>query len=150
MSAAFHWDGIAALIEQLQRLPVELVADASEIVHRAADDTRTEASAAYPSPRAGDRDAYSLKNGMKIQTNTDNRFGTSARVVHTAWYADIYENGSASARKTKQGWDRGVMPAGHVLIPIAIRRRAAMYDELAALVERNDGVTVTGGSGVGL
>lgn len=137
MSAnSVRWDGLDELRDELRRLPAELAGEASAIVLRAATAAKEEIIAAYP------RRTGNLRTHVSVSKQAAGPYGAGAIVKNTAKHAYIFENGT-EARHTALGADRGSMPPGHVFIPIAMRRRRAMYEQLKALLETH-GAKVTG------
>ena len=91
---------------------------------------------AYPS-RSGD-----LRNGLRLSTGGAGVRAT-ARVVNTSQHAYVYERGTrGKKRQWANGKNTGAMPAGKVLIPIAVLHRRVMVAALVDLVTRA-GLTVT-------
>lgn len=122
----------------LRNLPAHLTQEATGIVNGHADAAAAKIIEAYPTGPTGD-----LKAGVRVEHLSASAGGVIARVRNSAFLAYIYENGS-QARHTAIGANRGAMPPGNVFIPIAIRERRAMVDDLIAMVRR-EGLVVTGG-----
>jgi len=142
--------GLRELKDALRNLPVELRDDAQSIVESHADAAAAAVVAAYPigPPRFFKKLAYhypggELRKGVKVEKKAGSPFGTIVRVRSTSKHAWLYENGS-ELRHTEAGINRGRMPAGKAMIPIVIRERRAMYDDLAAMIARH-GLTVSRG-----
>ena len=142
MASRMSLDGVMELKAALRNLPVDLRDDAQAIVvahgQAAADKIRD----AYPTGPARYFKKLSfrypggaLKKGVKVDGVDNSQFGTRVVVRSTAKHAWLFENGS-ELRKTAAGVPRGHMPAGKVMVPIVIRERRAMLDDLVALVER--------------
>ena len=135
MPAELKINGLNELIQELRRLPPALVRDAGPIVHAQAEEMARQVQAAYgPHRQTGNLESHlsvTLEGGASYAT---------ARVKNSAYHAWIFENGTGP--RNYNGKNRGVMPAQHVFIPIAIRRRAVMVAALTELVERA-GLTVT-------
>jgi len=129
MSAHLQWDGLAELMEALQRLPDDLKAGVGPIVLAHATTAERDIRAAYP-VRTGN-----LRDGMHVQTINAGRFGAAAVVMNRAPHAGIYENGT-QARHTSIGANRGAMPPGNIFVPIVMRERRAMYADLIDYVHR--------------
>lgn len=136
MSNKLMLSGFEELKAALRQLPQHLAAEAGGIVTAHAESAATRVRAAY----AEHRHTGNLERGVKVDRVVVENAGAAARVRSTARHAFIFENGT-QARHTGLGWNRGAMPPGHVFVPIAIRERAAMVDELIAMVER-EGLTV--------
>jgi hypothetical protein len=135
MSSRFRLDGLAELVTGLQQLTPELVGESSAIIGGAGDGAAREIILGYPE-RTGD-----LRKGVKV-LKTAGQFSITVKVVNTSKLASIFENGT-QARHTDLGANRGSMPPGHVFVPIMMRRRRAMYEQLKALVA-SKGLTVSG------
>jgi len=129
--------GLAELRAQLRNLPAHLAAEAGPIVTRHATRAKDAIVEGYPTGPTGN-----LKRGVKLDVIGVSGAGAVARVRSTAKHAVIFENGS-QVRHTKTGANRGSMPPGRVFVPIVIRERKAMHEELVELVQR-EGLTVTG------
>jgi hypothetical protein len=146
MSSRFVLEGLDPWLEALRQLPGELRDEARTIVHDTATHAADEMRAAYPEGPRG-----RLKRGVKVALHEGNEFGAGAAVKNTAPHAFIFEQGTQAryvstlplGRAKNFGYRRGAMPPGRVFIPIAIRRRRAMYQALVEVVRRN-GFEVTG------
>jgi hypothetical protein len=141
MSASLRWDGLTELRIALRNLPAELTAEAAHLVEATANQAVLEIKSAYP-VRTGN-----LRDGVEMSMQAPNQFAAVARVINTAHLAWIFEYGSAArhyyTKQTGAEHLTGAMPPGHVFVPIMERRRRGMYDQLAALLERN-GLQVKG------
>jgi hypothetical protein len=142
-------DGIRELEAALRALPIELRDEAAGVVQAHASAAEGAIRAAYPigPARYFKKLDYrygggELRKGLQSASETS-RFGTRIRLKNTAKHAWIFENGT-ELRHTDLGRNRGRMPAGKVFIPIVIRERRAMVDDLVAIVERA-GLRVHGG-----
>jgi hypothetical protein len=142
-------EGMAEYLAILRNLPAELAEEAGAIVVSTAEDAKKDAFDLYPEPSAESRKkgVKSLREGLAVQTTRAGRYGAGARLVNRSPHAWLYENGTA-ARQTALGYNRGAMPATAVFIPAAIRRRRAMYEQLAAMV-RGYGLEVSANAGAG-
>jgi len=130
-------DGLPDLRTALRELPETLTDEASGIVQAAGLDAKAQIQSAYPDGATGN-----LRAGVTVQVNHA-RAATSAVVRSRARHAHLFEWGTR-ARRTRRGASRGAMPeAPHNqrMIPIAIRVRRRMVEQLIALVERA-GLTV--------
>lgn len=136
MSASVRWEGLEELREELKHLPQDLADDASDIVVGAAQAAVNEIVDAYPE-RTGN-----LRRHVYVALRAAGRFSAAAIVKNTAKHAWLFENGS-QARHTALGANRGAMPAGHVFLPIVIRWRRIMYEQLKSLLVRH-GAVVSG------
>ena len=133
----FAMDGLAELKAALRNLPKELQAESSAIVYANADKARDELRAEYAKhTRTGN-----LANHVTV-SKRPGQFGAAALVKNTAKHAHLFENGT-QARHTDIGANRGAMPAGHVFVPIMIRRRRVMYEVLKELLVKH-GLIVSG------
>jgi hypothetical protein len=131
MASAFP--GLTELIEDLGRLPSRIEADASVIIHEAADIMATEVRNEYPEVTGA------LDRGVKVERVNPFR----ARVKSTARHAYLYERGSVE-RMWASGKKTGSMPPANVFIPAAIKARRQMVERLTRLIERQ---TVRGMTG---
>jgi hypothetical protein len=146
MSSRLVLEGLDPWLEALRQLPGELRDEARTVVHDTATHAADEMRAAYPEGPRG-----RLKRGVKVGLHEGNEFGAGATVKNTAPHAFIFEQGTQARYVTTRplgraknfGYRRGAMPPGRVFIPIAIRRRRAMYDALVEVVRRA-GFEVTG------
>jgi hypothetical protein len=138
VSASVKWNGLEELRAQLRQLPAELTGEASHIVEGAANGAAVDLRVAYGAHvRSG-----KLQDKVVVTHRDRGKFSAGAIVKNLARHAWLFENGS-QARHTEIGADRGSMPAGHVFIPIVMRARAVMYDQLKALLVRK-GLLVSG------
>ncbi len=126
--------GFNELREALRNLPEHLAHEAGAIVTQHAEAAAAQIRNAYPA-RTGN-----LKRGVKVDRATVQGAGASARVRSTAKHSFIFEHGT-QARHNAIGANRGAMPPGNVFVPVVVRERRAMIDDLVALVER-EGLTV--------
>jgi hypothetical protein len=134
MSASLVIEGLAELLEEMRRLPTDLVAEATPVVLAAGN--RALDSMHYPE-RTG-----KLARGNTLEVTDGGPFGVSVLVKNTAKHAWVFENGS-QARHTELGANRGSMPPGHVFVPAMERSRRQMYADLGAVVASH-GLTVSG------
>jgi hypothetical protein len=128
MSTTLRFDGMAELRAALKNLPEELRSEGAEIVIASGEDAAERIRAEYPVVDG------ELKRGVKV-TRQPSPFGGVAVVKSTAKHAWLYENGSQTRRNAK-GANRGAMPAGNVMVPIAVRVRREMVDSLIDLLKR--------------
>lgn len=124
-------DGFNAMYDWLRTLPRNLTNQAQVLVDSSARAAALEIAAAYP------RRSGNLARGVGVQWGARGKFVAASRVVNTAPHAFMFEQGTVS-RKTSQGWDRGVMPAGHLFVPIVIRHRADLMVQLEAMMEAEE------------
>ena len=140
MSVTLQWDGLDAFKVELEKLPVNLTAEADPIVDAAANGAVGDIKRGYPRRTGNLQDHVFVSRLEKGKT-------TAARIVkNTAPLAFIFENGTQARHYfTVNGkkHETGRMPPGHVFIPAVIKRRRAMNFELKALLEKH-GLVVTG------
>jgi hypothetical protein len=127
--------GLDELREALRNLPAELTGEASHIVEGAANGAAAQIKAKYA------RRTGKLGDGVSVEKVSGGRFSAGAIVKNTAKIAFVFENGT-QARHTAIGANRGSMPPGHVFVPIVIRKRRQMNEQLIDLLQRN-GLVVT-------
>jgi hypothetical protein len=118
-----------ALMAALKALPEQLAEEAGGIVAGHAGLAAAKVVAAYPVHTGN------LKKGVTV---TRESFGLTvmSKVKSTAPHAYIFENGTNAPRRTEKGWNRGKMPPGNVFLPITLREKAALRQDMIALVER--------------
>jgi hypothetical protein len=133
---SLKWAGVLELREEFRRLPGRLRYEARVIVESTAQLAAADIRAAYP------RRTGRLADSVVVQLRQRGPFGVVAHVRNTAPHAHIFEHGT-TARLTRAGWPRGIMPAGNVFLPRIHRARGRMYAQLVALLER-EGFTVSG------
>lgn len=126
---------------QLRNLPHHLAEEAAKIVNDRAERAYTQIYFSYPEGPTGN-----LRRGLKFeQVSNSSGTGVIARVRSRAKHAYMVEHGTQT-RHTNKGWNRGVMPPappGHYVIPVAVRERRAMIEDLIAMLRR-EGLTVAG------
>jgi hypothetical protein len=135
-----QWSGLEELKAWLRDLPEHLTDEASSIINAAANESARRIVDLYPTTVTGN-----LKDGVEVKTMKSapgGRFGIGVVVRSTAKIALIYENGT-QVRHTGLGYNRGSMPAQHVLVKVVTERRRRMYEELKALMVEN-GLKVSG------
>lgn len=129
-------NGFEEFKQQLRNLPAHLAVQAGPIVVHRAEAAADQIRVNYPE-RTG-----KLRQGVKVDRVAIEGAGAVARVRSTAKIAFIVENGT-QLRHTKEGWNRGAMPPGHYFVPVVVRERRRMFEELIALLQ-SEGLTVTG------
>jgi hypothetical protein len=151
VGSRFRLDGLAELVDGLQKLTPELQDEGRAIVFDGADQAVNDLIAAYPVRATGLHPGPRRKSPWfspgklrksLIVVKTAGQFSSLAIVKNTDPIAWLFENGS-QARHLDNGKVVGAMPARHVFIPTMMRRRRAMYEQLKALVA-SKGITVTG------
>ena len=136
MSARVTWSGLQELYDGLRNLPSDLAGGAGPIVLGKAEEAGQDIRPAYP------RRSGNLADHVKVESVNAGTYGAAARVRNTAKHAAIFENGT-QARHTDLGANRGSMPPGHIFVPIVIKKRREMYEELKGLLEQQ-GLNVSG------
>lgn len=141
MSNRIVFSGLEELKAALRALPDSLTAEASRIVEGAANAMAADVKREYPVGPTGN-----LAGSVYVTHFDKGRFQAGAIVKNAAKHAYIFENGTEARHYYTKGGaihPTGKMPPGHVFIPIAIRRRRWMWQQLAEMVKRN-GFQVTG------
>jgi hypothetical protein len=129
------FDGMAALIADLQRLPAEFRQEAGRIVDATADQMADAVRRAYPEESRSATGTGKLRDGVKVDKGDTAGGELRARVRNTARHAHLYERGTVQ-RFTGRGANRGTMPARPTFIPEAVRARARMVGQLIGIVRR--------------
>lgn len=121
--------GLVENYAELKKLPVALRDDAAPIVNSTADGAALEIVATYPK-RTGNlaRRVYVKKRASE--------FAVTATVINPAPHAILFEYGT-QARHNALGANRGSMPAGHVFVPVIVRRRSGMWERFKALLVKH-------------
>ena len=144
-------DGLDELRKALLDLPDQLQAEAERVVLGAAESTASSVRAAYQQVRSP-LDTYTVKGGIKkarkhladsveVSGRTRETGAAVARVRVTAPHAKLYEYGTQT-RQWENGKSTGAAPARPTLIPIAVRERRSMVEDLIDIVEKT-GLKVT-------
>jgi hypothetical protein len=136
MSARVWWEGLEELKAQLAALPARLVEEATAIAITNAEAAKTDIYNAYPK-RTGN-----LREGLSVTVAYAGPFGVDVVLRNSRRDARWFEKGTQT-RQTKLGANRGAMPAGNIFWPRFYRWRRHMWDDWAAMLER-EGLTVTG------
>lgn len=131
------FNGLDDLRAALRQLPEELTGEASHILEAAANGAAVDIRSGY----AGHRRSGDLQDKVTVEHGVSG-FAASAVVKSNSRHAWLFENGS-QARHTAIGANRGSMPPAHVFVPVLIRKRRAMYDQLKDLLTRK-GLLVSG------
>jgi hypothetical protein len=148
MPVEFTIQGLEDLRLALQKLPTELASEAAIQIGISTTRAKARIAAAYPlvyrSTQARSSSASPPGELQRKLASKVTRDGVSVvgEVKNTAKIGYIFENGSA-IRYTDKGAKRGVMPAGHVFIPIVAQERRAMYEALKAIIAKA-GLEVSG------
>jgi hypothetical protein len=135
MSNTLTFEGLDDLRAALRALPADLAQEAGDVIVETVNNAADEIVAAYP-----DRTGH-LRGGVKFSVERSD-FGVIGTVKNTANLAWIFELGS-QARHTELGANRGSMPPGHVFVPIVMKRRRQMFEELKTVLEKQ-GLEVSG------
>jgi hypothetical protein len=131
VSATVTWIGMDELKKALLRLPVDLTALAQVVVVEAAEGAAAEIKNAYPEGETGN-----LKKGVRVRSIRGGSPHTVIRQVRSgAPHAALFEVGTQT-RQTKLGYNRGFMPGANIFIPVVMRRRRDMVEDLVAIVEQ--------------
>ena len=136
MPVSLRIDGVSDLVRDLTRLPETLGEAAAPRVDQAASDAEATIRANYP-VRTG-----ALRNGLRHALVTSPG-RARAVLVNDAPHAAVYEYGS-ELRHTATGAPRGRMPAAHNFVPVVVREKRDLVEDVIDLVER-EGLTVRGG-----
>lgn len=131
------FEGLSELREALRNLPDDLRGEARHIVEAAANGAAAQIQGAYAV------DDGDLRDGVYVRPSEVGTFGAGAIVVSKAPHAHLYEFGS-QVRRTKAGANRGAMPPKPTFVPIVIRKRRQMQEQLIDLLVRH-GLVVSGG-----
>lgn len=131
-------NGMEEFKRALRNLPQHLAEEAGSIVARHAEAAASNVVNEY---HRHDKTG-NLSSHVKVDRAETSGAGARARVRSTARHAFMFENGT-QIRHTGSGANRGAMPPFHVFVPIAVRERRAMVNDLIGLVER-EGFKVTG------
>lgn len=136
MSATVTWIGLKELMAELKKLPQDLTELGEVIVREAADRAAADVKAAYPvGPGNDEHDGGALRKGVRVGKQRKGSFAVGYVVRSTAPHASIFENGTQT-RQTKLGYNRGFMPGSNIFVPIMVRGRREMYEDLTALLEQ--------------
>lgn len=138
MSTHVVFTGITERQAELIAQPEAMAKATQSLARRIARQAAADIKAAYPK-RSG-----RLRDGVQVvERRTPSRTVAAATVVNTNPLTHNFEHGT-QARHTKQGLDRGRMPAGNVFIPRMIRWRFTFFQAVKEIMEYH-GITVTGG-----
>ena len=130
MSVSLKFEGLDVLYAELRKLPADLAAEGGHIVEGFGNRAALQIRAEYDQHR----DTGDLLEGVDV-VHEPTGYGARAIVKSQAKHAHLFEDGS-QMRKNSYGANRGAMPAANVFVPIMVRIRFAMYEDLAALVRR--------------
>jgi Bacteriophage HK97-gp10, putative tail-component len=137
MSTRVLFTGIDEARAELRAQPQALATATQGLAMRVARDAAADIKASYP------RRSGRLRQGVAVRTGRrTGKFAAAGAVVNTNPIAHNFEHGT-QARHTKQGIDRGVMPAGNVFIPRMVRWRWLFFQSVKEIM-RAAGITVQG------
>lgn len=155
MSAKLTIRGLAELYAELKKLPTDLQGEGGQLVIAAANSAATAIRSNYGTHRHTGH----LQAHVEVVEHSFNRgLGAAAVVKSRSPHAFIFEKGSGprttsvhrlrpvpSGRGGFRGRMWGKQPNPHAFIPIAVRERARLTQQLADLVRRH-GLQVSGGA----
>lgn len=124
--------GLTELRQALRQLPADLTEEAGAIVLSHAEEAARQIQTAYPVGPTGH-----LRGGVVVEQR-QSPLAATALVRSRARHAHLFERGT-TFRRTDSGANRGTMPEAPInqqMIPIAIRLRGRMVQQLKALVRR--------------
>jgi hypothetical protein len=133
VSVRLRLDGMNELRAQLRRLPEELRSDASHIVEATANGVAADVRRRYPQGETGN-----LIRGVAVTRVDAGKVAAGAIVKSASKHAHLFERGT-NTRRTGKGANRGRMPEAsesQQMIPVVIRARRRMYEQLADLLRR--------------
>lgn len=120
-------DGFDDFRRELAKLPADLQAEASPIVHESAEAMAEDLRAGYAVGETGN-----LWKGVRV----DHEGPLASRTRSTAKHAHLYEFGTVTRATKRTGANRGKMPAKPVFIPAAIKNRDRMLKRLDSEIMR--------------
>ena len=138
MGNRLRFSGMEEFRAALRKLPVALSREGGDIVVARATEAGDEIRDAYERHR----DSGNLASHVKVDVQ-QRPTGASAVVKSTAKHARIFESGT-QVRKNAKGQNRGAMPPGNIFIPVVVRKRKEMTEDLTGLLEQS-GIEVHGG-----
>lgn len=138
MSVKLTWQGLDEFRAALRNLPEHLTGEASHIAQGAANGAAVAVRTAYGEYRV----TGNLQEHVFVEEGVHSRFGTAYYVKNSARHSHLFEHGT-QARHTALGLDRGAGPPHNVFIPIMMRHRARMYQDLMQMMQR-EGLRVSG------
>jgi hypothetical protein len=130
MSAELTFIGLDELRRALLRLPADLTLRSAGIVDEAAEAAAAEIKAAYP-----EGDTGNLRKGVRVGRASGKEFTVRRVVRSSAPHANLFETGTQT-RQTALGYNRGFMPGANIFVPVVVRRRRAMFEDLVRIVEQ--------------
>ena len=155
MSVAFKIDGLAELRSALLHAPPQIQSKAEAVVRNVVDEAASEMRVRYQKHRTP-TDWYwpgkkrrqkrrHLADNVKVTFRGAATGAAQGRIIVDAPHAHLFEFGTAQ-RRWKSGKSTGAAPAPpqKIFIPIAVRKRKHMTEELIDVVE-GMGLKVTRG-----
>lgn len=140
MSTRVDWTGYIEFDAWLRQLPHEIAIDGAQQMTAIEKDAAQDIVRGYPE-RSGE-----LKRGVTVDPVQPSALLT-ATIRNTTFYSGWYESGIKSPRRTRRGWNRGVMPPAPVerqMMPKVARARQRMMARLIQLLRTlNFEVTTT-------
>jgi hypothetical protein len=137
VSTRVIFTGITETQAELRVQPQALAKATQVLAMRTARDAASDIRKSYPKRSGRLRDGVLVRKGYGA-----GKTKASAHVVNTNPIAHNFEHGT-QARHTKDGIDRGTMPAGNIFIPAMVRWRWLFYQSVKQIMEAA-GITVTG------
>jgi len=139
VSVFLKWQGLAELRDELGKLPDEVVAEAREITRATTELAKGEIVGQYEAHRV----TGNLAKGVIVSPWNKGQDAPGYKIKSTAPHAWLFENGT-QVRHNALGANRGeVQPPANVFVPVVIRRRREMYEQLKAMIARK-GLKVSG------
>lgn len=145
--ASIAWIGLDELRARLLELPAEMTELAEAIIAEAADGAAAEIREAYPvGPGNDDYEGGNLRKGVRVRrekAQSASPYSVRLAVRSTAPHATLFEVGTVvryNISRNKQLLNkpahRGFMPGSNIFVPIVVRRRREMYEDLTAVIEQ--------------
>lgn len=140
MSATLKLDGFNDLKRALMSLPEDLRDASRQAVTDAALRTAAQVRMKYASVRTGDGESLADHVAVVVKSDAGH---IKARVTNSLPYAASFEFGTQIRKRKGKRGSTGAAPASPTLMPAARREKAAMVDDLIAIV-RGFGFEVRG------
>jgi hypothetical protein len=143
--ATIKWIGLDDLRKRLLELPQEMTELAEAIIAEAAEGSAAEIREAYPvGPGDDEYEGGNLRKGVRVRRETAHKpYSVRLAVRSTAQHATLFEVGtvvryniSRNKQLLKKPANRGFMPGANIFVPIVVRRRREMYEDLTAVIEQ--------------
>jgi len=129
MSASVTWIGLDELKAALLTLPADLTELAAAIVEESADRAAAEIKSLYP-----EGDTGNLRKGVRVGSKPAGQYAVKRVVRSSAPHAALFETGTQT-RQTSLGYNRGFMPGANIFVPVVMKYRREMFEDLVAIVE---------------